>query len=75
MTLPLSLFDIPESERTPLVNWLLQVIEQQQGTIAKLEEKVTQLEARVGSLDEQSHCCQEIEGEAANPTKHALTKR
>lgn len=60
------------------MNWLLnliaqqqQVIENQQGTIVKLEEKVTQLEEKVGSLDEQSHCRQETERETENPTKHS----
>ena len=48
-----------------------QVIENQQGTIVKLEEKVTQLEEKVGSLDEQSHCHQETERETENPTKHS----
>ena len=63
MTIPASPFEIPESERTPLVEWLLniiaqqqQVIEQQQETIGKLEAKVAQLEEKVGNLDEQSHC-------------------
>lgn len=44
--------DIPESERTPLVEWLLKiiaqqqlVIEQQRDTIAKLEAKLLILEA------------------------------
>lgn len=62
MTLPNLPVEIPDSERTPLVNWLLQVIEQQQGTIAKLEEKVTQLEARVGSLDEQLKAAKKLKG-------------
>ena len=60
MTSPSSPFEIPGSERTPLVEWLLniiaqqqQVIEQQQETIGKLEAKVAQLEGQVGNLDEQ----------------------
>ena len=55
-----SLSDIPESERTPLVKWLLniiaqqqQVIEQQQESMGKVEAKVAQLEQKVGNLDEQ----------------------
>lgn len=65
MTLPTSPFDIPESERTPLVKWLLeiiaaqqQVIEQQQSTIAQVTAKVSELEGKVSTLDEQSHCRQ-----------------
>jgi anion-transporting ArsA/GET3 family ATPase len=52
--------EIPETERTPLVNWLLnlvaeqkQVIENQEKTIADLERKVGQLEERVKGLDEE----------------------
>ena len=82
MTLPHFPVEIPESERTPLVNWLLELIVQQQEvsenqrlTIARLEEKVNQLEEKVGSLDEQLLAAKNIVGEAANPTKHALTKR
>jgi len=70
--------EIPEAERTPLVNWLLnlivqqqQVISNQQEIITKLEEKVTHLEEKVGSLDSQSHCSQETEGETENSTKHS----
>jgi uncharacterized coiled-coil protein SlyX len=59
--------EIPESERTPLVNWLLnlvaeqklvvknqqQVIENQQDTIAELERKVERLQKQVNGLDEE----------------------
>ncbi len=51
MLLPI---EIPETERTPLVNWLLnlvaeqkQVIENQEKTIADLERKVARLEKQV----------------------------
>ena len=57
MILPI---EIPASERTPLVNWLLnlvaeqkQVIENQEETIAELERKVARLEEQVKSLDEE----------------------
>jgi uncharacterized coiled-coil protein SlyX len=57
MLLPI---EIPESERTPLVNWLLnlvaeqkQVIENQEKTIADLERKVARLEKQVKGLDEE----------------------
>ena len=60
MTLPPTPFDIPESERTPLVKWLQeiiaaqqQVIEHQQSTIANLATKMSELEGKVSTLDEQ----------------------
>ena len=69
MTLPPSPFDIPESERTPLVKWLLniiaaqqQVIEQQQDAIGKLEAKASQLEEKVGNLDEQLKAAKKLKG-------------
>jgi uncharacterized coiled-coil protein SlyX/DNA-binding transcriptional MerR regulator len=63
MTLPHLPSEIPESERTPLVNWLLQVIDQQQEVIAKLEEKVSQLEKKVGSLDEELKAAKKLPGQ------------
>lgn len=61
--------DIPIGERTPLVEWLLnmiaeqqQVIEQQRDTIAKLEAKVSQLEEKVGNLDEQLLAAKKLKG-------------
>ena len=69
MTLPHLPIEIPESERTPLVNWLLELIVQQQEvienqrlTIARLEEKVNQLEEKVGSLDEQLLAAKKLKG-------------
>ena len=69
MTTPNSPFEIAESERTPLVEWLLniiaqqqQVIEQQQETIGKLEAKVTQLEEKVGNLEEQLKASKKLKG-------------
>jgi len=62
MTPPNLPVEISESERTPLVNWLLQVIEQQQGTIAKLEAEVTQLKAKVGSLDSELKAAKKLKG-------------
>lgn len=69
MTNSLLLEDIPESERTPLVEWLLKiiaqqqlVIEQQRDTIAKLEAKVSQLEEKVGNLDEQILAAKKLKG-------------
>lgn len=63
MTHPFLPVEISESERTPLVNWLLQVIEQQQGVIAKLEEEVNQLKAKVGSLDEELLAAKKLKGQ------------
>lgn len=70
MTHPFLPIEIPEAERTPLVNWLLnlvaeqqQMLENQRGTIAKLEEKVAQLEEKVGSLDEQLKAAKKLKGQ------------
>ena len=69
MTIPRAPFEIPESERTPLVEWLLniieqqqQVIEQQQETIGVLGAKVAQLEEQVGHLDEQLKASKKLKG-------------
>ena len=62
--------EIPEAERTALVNWLLhlidqqqQVIENQRGKIAKLEEKVAQLEEKLSSLDEQLKAAKKLKSQ------------
>ena len=69
MTHPFLPAEISESERTPLVNWLLQVIEQQQQVIEqqqqvinKLEAEVNQLKAKVGSLDEELKAAKKLKG-------------
>ena len=62
MTPPNLPAEISESERTPLVNWLLQVIEQQQQVINKLEAEVNQLKAKVGSLDEELKAAKKLKG-------------
>lgn len=69
MAIPSSPSEIPESERTPLVEWLLnivaqqqQVIEHQQETISKLEAKVAQLEEQVTHLDEQLKASKKLKG-------------
>ena len=69
MTLPPTPFDIPESDRTPLVKWLLemiaaqqQLIEHQQSTIAKLTAKVSELEAKVSGLDEELKAAKKLKG-------------
>lgn len=43
--------DISEEDRTPLVNWLLNVIAEQRATIEKLESKVEALETQVSVLE------------------------
>ena len=61
--------DIPLEERTPLVNWLLTIIadqqrmiEQQQSTIQGLETKVEQLETKVGHLTEELKKAKKLKG-------------
>lgn len=74
MTIPRAPFEIPESERTPLVEWLLniieqqqQVIEQQQETIGVLGAKVAQLEEQVAHLDEQLKASKKLKGKPKIP--------
>ncbi len=69
MTLPYLAIDIPEGERTPLVNRLLnliaqqqQLLEGQQETIAKLEKEVTKLQEKAASLDEQLLAAKKLKG-------------
>jgi uncharacterized coiled-coil protein SlyX len=69
MTPPFLPIEIPEAERTPLVNRLLNVIAQQQQAISKqqeiitkLEEKVTHLEEKVGRLDKQLKAAKKLKG-------------
>jgi len=54
--------NIPDSERTPLVLWLLRIIAEQQQTIEKLEAKVSQLEHKVENLDEQLLVAKKLKG-------------
>ena len=53
MELPPSLSDIPESERTPLVKWLLLIIAQQQVVIEQQQSSRDKMEAQVGQLEQQ----------------------
>lgn len=55
--------DIPESERTPLVEWLLNIIAEQQQIIDKLSSKVCQLERKVENLDEQLLVAKKLKGQ------------
>ena len=54
--------DISESERTPLVEWLLKIITEQQQLIDQLEAKVDQLEQKVENLDEQLLVAKKLKG-------------
>ena len=53
MELPPTLSDIPESEQTPLVRWLLKIIDEQQQVIEQQQERLDKLEAKVGQLEEE----------------------
>ena len=53
MELPPSLSYIPESERTPLVKWLLKLIAQQQVVIEQQQSSLDKMEAQVGQLEQQ----------------------
>ncbi len=61
--------EIPEEERTPLVNWLLnlvaeqqQIIEKQQQTIEKQQQTTAKLEEKVSNLDEQLKAAKKLKG-------------
>jgi len=69
MQIPDLAIDIPEGEITPLVSWLLNIIDQQQQmidsqqeTIAKLQEDVTKLQAEAQSLKEQLLAAKKLKG-------------
>lgn len=53
MELPPTLSEIPESERTPLVKWLLNIIAEQQQVIEQQQERLDKLEAKAGQLEEE----------------------
>ena len=61
--------EIPEEERTPLVNWLLnlvaeqqQIIEKQQQTIEKQQQTTAKLEEKVSNLDEELKAAKKLKG-------------
>jgi len=62
MTLPNLPLDIPETERTPLVNWLLNLIENQQQVIENQQDTIAKLEEKVSSLDEQLKTAKKLKG-------------
>ena len=45
--------EIPKGERTPLVNWLVSLVAEQQEIIWEQQEKITKLEEKVSGLDEE----------------------
>ena len=76
MTLSHLPIEIPEGERTPLVNWLLnlvaeqqqiiekqqQTIEKQQQTIEKQQQTIAKLEGKVNRLDEELKAAKKLKG-------------
>lgn len=69
MTLEKLPIEIPEVERTPLVNWLLnlvteqqQIIEKQQQTIEKQQQTIEKLSEKVNSLDEELKAAKKLKG-------------
>ena len=69
MTVPYLAIDIPEGERTPLVNRLLNLIAQQQQLLegqqeirAKREKEVTKLREKAASIEEQLRAAKKLKG-------------
>ena len=62
MTLPNLPIEIPETERTPLVNWLLNLVAEQQQIIEKQQQTIAKLEKKVSSLDEQLKAAKKLKG-------------
>lgn len=54
--------EIPDGERTPLVNWLLNLVAEQQQIIEKQQQKIAQLEGKVSSLDEELKAAKKLKG-------------
>ena len=76
MTHPLLRVEISDSERTPKRELAAPGANRSSIlVIAKLEEEVNQLKAKVGSLDEQLLAAKNIVGEAANSTKQVEPRR
>ena len=69
MTLEKFPIEIPEEERTPLVNWLLnlvaeqqEIISKQQQTIGKQQQTIAQLSEKVNSLNEELRAAKKLKG-------------
>ena len=54
--------EIPEGERTPLVNWLVNLVAEQQEIIREQQEKIAKLEEKVNSLDEELKLAKKLKG-------------
>ena len=54
--------EIPEEERTPLVNWLLNLVAEQQQIIEKQQQTIAKLERKVNSLDEELKAAKKLKG-------------
>ncbi len=53
---------IPEGELTPLVNWLLNLVTEQQQIIEKQQQTIAKLEGKVNSLDEELKAAKKLKG-------------
>ncbi|MGB5709355.1 MAG: hypothetical protein WBM44_00370 [Waterburya sp.] len=62
MTLSKFPIEIPESERTRLVNWLLNLVAEQQQTIEKQQQTIAKLSEKVNSLDEELKAAKKLKG-------------
>ena len=69
MTLDKLPIEIPEGERTPLMNWLLnlvaeqqQIIEEQRQIIEKQQQTIAKLQGKVNSLDEELKAAKKLKG-------------
>ena len=54
--------EIREGERTALVNWLVNLVAEQQEIISKQQERITKLEEKVNSLDEELKVAKKLKG-------------
>ena len=70
MTLDKLPIEIPEGERTPLMNWLLnlvaeqqQIIEEQRQIIEKQQQTIAKLQGKVNSLDEELKAAKKLKGQ------------
>ena len=62
MTLEKFPIEIPEEKRTPLVNWLLNLVAEQQQTIEKQQQTIAKLSKKVNSLDEELKAIKKLKG-------------
>ena len=54
--------EIGESERTPLVNWLMNLVAEQQQIIEKQQQTIAKLEEKVNTLDEELKASKKLKG-------------